>query len=377
MMSLKTLRTIALFTLAALSAFSCQKGSEETTTLPSLKGSVSIVGVEEFMDASTEASRTLKLKPANAVHPEGKELGYCWKVTPFMEKFDTTRYATGLDKNGKPSDGSFEYVLADSLGTFTIYCYAFAPGYSSTYSIAYTTLVKSGPEGSITNADTQGNAGEVGFNHYYYVTIGNRDWINMNAYQEEGLGMPFRNAEPMSQIFGRYYNYEDAKAACASIGEEWSLPTEEDWLDVVRVLTNGNEKAPEIKKYSNIYWDKAVNGTPTLASQLMVNASFNTEQMWTYYPAVGDPVNTSGLSLLPTGYANLGITPTVRSASNYPDAMFEGLYDYAVFWTADEVEGEEGMAYYRYIMGNKPHLMIGKGNKETFGASVRCVRNSY
>ena len=58
------------------------------------------------------------------------------------------------------------------------------------------------------------------------------------------------------------------------------------------------------------------------------------------------------------------------------EAKFEGLFDYAVFWTEDEVEGEEGLAYYRYVMSTLPHLMIGKGNKEAFGASVRCVRTS-
>ena len=42
----------------------------------------------------------------------------------------------------------------------------------------------------------------------------------------------------------------------------------------------------------------------------------------------------------------------------------------------EEVEGEEGLAYYRYVLGSQPHFMIGKGNKEAFGASVRCVRTS-
>ena len=124
------------------------------------------------------------------------------------------------------------------------------------------------------------------------------------------------------------------------------------------------------------FWDKDVNGTPTLASQLMADAYFNSEQMWTYWPEVGDITNRSGLAMIPTGYASLGITPAVKSAADYPNAKFEGLFDYSVFWTSSEVEGEEGMAYYRYIYGNQPHFMIGKGSKEAFGASVRCVRDS-
>jgi hypothetical protein len=49
---------------------------------------------------------------------------------------------------------------------------------------------------------------------------------------------------------------------------------------------------------------------------------------------------------------------------------------YAVVWTADVVENEEGMAYYRYIINDQPDLMIGKGDRKSFGASVRCVRSN-
>ena len=111
-MRVKTLKTTALLTLSVLAAIACKK-DEETTALPALDGSVSIIGLEEFMSAASEKTRTLKLKPAGASHPEGGELGYCWKISPLMEKYDTTRYANGLDKSGKPSDGSFEYVLKD------------------------------------------------------------------------------------------------------------------------------------------------------------------------------------------------------------------------------------------------------------------------
>jgi hypothetical protein len=40
------------------------------------------------------------------------------------------------------------------------------------------------------------------------------------------------------------------------------------------------------------------------------------------------------------------------------------------------VEGEEGMAYYRYIIADRPEMLIGKGDVNTFGASVRCVRDA-
>ncbi len=373
-MSLKKLRAAALLTFVILAAAACKK-EEETTTYPSLEGNISIIGLEEFMDAN--GNRTLKLKPSGAVHPESKEMGYCWKVTPLMEKYDTTRFENGLDRSGKKSDGSFEYTIKDTLGTFTVYCYAFASGYTSTYAIGYTTVVRGGENGSITNSGIYEDTGSIDEDGYYYVTIGDLDWINSNISENTNTGAAFRNAAAMDRVFGRYYNYEEAVLACEEVGGgEWRLPTESDWVSMVRSLTKDNANAPEIKEYNNIYWDKNVNGTPTLASQLMVNASFNYEVMWTYWPTVGDLTNRSGLAFIPVGYANLGVTPAVKSGPQYPGATFEGLFDYAVFWTASEVEGEEDMAYYRYVYGTQPNFMIGKGNKETFGASVRCVRNA-
>ena len=374
-MSLKKFRIAGILTLGLLASLACKK-EEETTSYPSLEGNISIVGLEEFVDASGD--RVLKLKPSGAVHPEDKEMGYCWKITPVMDKYDTTRFESGLNREGKPSDGSFEYTLKDSLGTYTVYCYAFASNYSSTYAVAYTTLVRGGEKGSITNTGIYEDGAEVSEDVYRYVTLGNLDCINSNIYKNAPeAGTPFRKAAVMSEIFGLYYNYADAKHACESIGEgEWRLPTEEDWIEMVKYLVKDNANAPEIKAYNNIYWDKTVNGTPTLASQLMADGYFNSEEMWTYWPAVGDITNRSGLAFLPTGYASLGVTPSVKAAADYPEATFEGLYDYAVFWTGSEVEGEEGMAYYRYVYGNEPHFMIGKGSKEAFGASVRCVRSS-
>lgn len=374
-MSLKTLKTTALLTLIILAAASCK--DEEETTYPSLEGDISIEGLELFMDASSDETRTLKLTPKGAVHPEGKEMGYYWKVSPVMDKYDTTRLENGLGKDGKPSDGSFEYTIKDSLGTYTIYCYAFASGYSGTYAVGYTTLVKGGPDGSISGSGIYDDACDIPGTPYYYITTDNKDWINSNLHVGT-TGAAFKNSEPMADIFGRYYNYEDAVQACSQLpseGNAWRLPTEKDWIDLVKWLIADNDAAPEIKEYEDIFWDKEVNGTPTIASQLMADASFNSYKMWEYWPAVGDISNRSGLAFIPTGYANLGLTPAVRSGSLYPEASFEGVYDYSVFWTADEVEGNSDMAYYRYIVGSQPHFMISKGNKESFGASVRCVRD--
>ena len=92
-----------------------------------------VTGLPEFVAPHQKC--TMKVK--GAIHPEGKEIGYCWKVSPVMSKYDTTRYENGLNKKGEPSDGSFTYTFKDSLATYTIYCYAFATGYSSNTTTTY------------------------------------------------------------------------------------------------------------------------------------------------------------------------------------------------------------------------------------------------
>jgi uncharacterized protein (TIGR02145 family) len=139
----------------------------------------------------------------------------------------------------------------------------------------------------------------------------------------------------MSDVFGRYYSFEEAQTICP---EGWRLPTDAEWAAAAEAYDNQ-------------------------MAALMGNAYFNGNLMWEYWPAVGDITNESGLSLIPAGYAMI--------SSN---TLFKGLNEYAAFWTADAVADEEGMAYYRYIICNQPEFMTGKGDINTFGASVRCVR---
>lgn len=376
------LSTIIFAAFAALCIISCKKDKEET--LPYLDGALKINGSEIFISADGDA-RTLTLKPSGATHPEGKTLGYYWKVSPVMESYDTTRFENGLNKNGQPSDGSFTYTIKDSLGTYTIYCYAYASGYNGLSAAAYTTVVRGGvqaspdePEVSITNTQITDNGTELEGTGYYYVSDGDLDWTINNIY-DDTKGTAFRGYDAMSGVFGNYYSYDEAKAVCAELpangGNSWRLPTDEDWVNMVKsITTDAVDFTPEI--HTDIYWDNEKNGKPSLAARLIADGYFNGEKLWEYWPEIGLPVNSSGLALLPFGYSNLGITPELKSKSAYPAALFEGTYEFATFWTADEVDDNTDLAYYRYVYLKSPHLMIGKGYKSTFGASVRCVRNS-
>ena len=98
-----------------------------------------------------------------------------------------------------------------------------------------------------------------------------------------------------------------------------------------------------------------------IAPQLMLDATFNYEQttLWTYWKGM-DISNKSGLSVLPTGWANLAT------------GQFSGVKEYAVFWTADSYSDSD--AYCRVIYERSQDVSIDHHDKESFGASVRCVK---
>ena len=312
-----------LYVAALIVAASACKKDEETEISPSLEGVLTIHNLPEFVLPGEKVILTA----SGVEHPEGKALTYHWKVSPSMTEY-------------KEAD-IFQHVFSDTLRTYTITCYVAAEGYANSSTSMYTTLVAPGEDGSIQGViysdEAEGSVSVEGGQPYYYKTIGNRVWMLNNLAAGEGLA--FRQAEVMADIFGRYYNYEQAKAACNALDTDeynWELPSLEDWADFETYL--GNKPA----------------------AKMMGDVTFNGLQMWEYFPTVGDITNDSDFSAIPLGYAN-----TVSKT-------FYGLYEYATFWTANEVSADE--AYYKYIICDQAEIQTGKGSKTSFGASVRCVR---
>lgn len=349
-MSLRKLYPIVLAAAIVLSAASCKK-DKETESLPSLEGMLTF-----DLPAFVKPKEVLIMKPKGLKHPDGKNIGYYWKVTPGMTKNDTTRYENGLNADGHESDGSFRYHFPDSLGTFTVNCYGFATGYNSGYASSYTTVVKGGLDGSITGTGIAADDSKVTIDgiSYYYTSHNDLDWFRNNL-ANPSYGASYSNIDAMLDVFGNFYSYEEAMNACP---DGWRLPTDAEWAAL----------ADTIDPESN-----AAAGEPFagIAADLMADVKFNGTKMWEYWPNVGEITNSSKLSFIPAGYANLG---EKNEAGKYPTASFFGVYEYAAFWTADRVEGEDDMAYYRYIICDQPDIQIGKGDIHTFGANVRCVR---
>ena len=316
-------KLILILSAFAALAVSC-KDDDDDTVKPYLKGTMSIEGLPEFISPK----KTYTFTVTGAEHPDDGEINYYWRISPSQTKYDTTY-----------TSPSYTHTFSDTLQTYTVYCYAYAEGYSNNSTFLYATAVKGGRNGSITGINYP--AAEVG--DQFYQAIGDQTWTT-NNYGGTAYGRGFRNSDVMSNVFGRYCNYEEAVEACQSLGTEWTLPTMEDWAVLEEYVKN------------NLGTSKSV------ASALMGDASLNGEIMWEYWPVVGDITNASGFSAIPVGYANL--------ASN----NFLGSYEYATFWTATSVETDDAMAYYKYLIVDQSGIYTGQGDKESFGAAVRCIR---
>lgn len=351
-MRLRNLKYCVLLAVAAVFAASCSDDEDDAVSYPSLSG------LTFNCPVFVAPEQVVTFTPDGIEHPEGKGIGYYWKVSPSKPEADTTRLENGLNPDtGKESDGSFVHKFSDTLATYDVTCYAFAEGYNGDAYTVSVAVVKGGLDQSITGTGIRKTDNHISIDgtDYYYTAIAGLDWFRNNL-SSMGKGSALLGEEVTSDVFGRYYSYEEAMTACP---EGWRLPSEADWNSLCSAV--GAEVSAE---YSTI---KGV------AAKLFANASFNGEPMIQYWPSVGEITNSSKLSLIPSGFANLG---TKDAAGKYPSAAFDGLYDYVAVWTSDSVDGEEGMAYYRYMVTDQPDFYVGKGDMKSFGASVRCVRDS-
>lgn len=333
-MSLGKLKSIIMFALVAFAAVACK--DDETETLPSLSGLY-------FACPHYVAPRqAVRMTPNEVKHPEGGEVGYYWRVTPTMSSNDTTKV--------------YVHWFSDTLQTYTVKCTAFAEGYyGNTYS-REVEVVKAGLDGSITETGIKASDKKITVDgvDYYYRKIGGREWFRNNL-ASTASGVSYINEDIVSDIFGRFYSYTEAMNACP---EGWRLPSEEDWMSLAEAL--GSPASSKYESFKNV------------TAKLLANAYFNSKAMLEYWPQVGDVTNESKLAFMPFGFVNLG---PADASGKYPEASFEGMAEYVAVWTADKVEGEDGMAYFRYIIADQPEMLVGKGDVNTFGAQVRCVRD--
>lgn len=358
----------------AVAAVSC-KDKDNDTALPYLDGTLTFSGVDDFILYKTGSNGKpyeYKLVPSGITHPEGRGFGYKWKVTPGMDDYHTSR-----DENEDPSEASGEFWWGpkDTIATFSVTCITSATDYSSSSATRYVTMVKPGIGEKCSLQKTGIKTSDPYFTDsrdarkYYTVTVGSQTWMRQNlAYsgKDNGTGIPYLDAEAMTDIFGRYYTWDEAKSACP---EGWHLPTDAEWTALAKEVT-GIEGLEELTdwedgnaKISRKFMAGEKFDKPASTGQIAESATFNTDNvMWKYYPEVGDPTNESGISALSAGYATIGAQKNT----------FSGIYEFAAFWTANE-DGDS--AYCRIINRENPAVTISRHYKESFAASVRCVKD--
>ncbi len=337
-----TVLTVAV--LASLSLYSC-KDDDETETTPSLDGTLSFDIPSFIFKGSTH-----RMVPSGITHPEGGAIGYYWKVTPDMTVNDTTKF---LDGTGKEE---YIHTFKDTLCTFSVSGVAFAEGYLTSSATKYVTSVDESINGSLTDAGFTENDKEFFTDprdgkKYFTCKIGGMEWFRQNlAYLksiQNPVGMPYSNADAMSNIFGRYYTWEEAMNVCP---EGWRLPTEQDWIAMANEISGGNFEPGE-----------TLEG---LSGSIMVNARFNSNLMWEFWPDV-KITNKSGLSVIPVGYATL----------SGGKVTFSGANKYAIFWTSTDSPADASQAVCRYIYWDQPDVMASTHDKTSFVTPVRCVRD--
>ena len=325
---------ILLVSALAVAFSSCKKDDDETTFSEYMTGTLRFTkNVNSFLNRDEE----ITLTPTGITEPEN--IGIYYYYTWNSDK-DTTRV------EGGEGDGTITIKVPHELGEYTITCIGYAKGYYQS-SVKATFQVVS-PEVNTTIKDAQLTTdsyreSDPRDGNIYYCTREFPRWFKMNlAYS--GSGVSYEYSPVMDMIFGKYYTWTEAQTACP---EGWELPSDADFVELARKVS-GKEDFKEHEEFKDV------------AGEFMVNALFNDSRMWEFWPQV-KITNSTGLCVIPTGYC------TDMEGST----RFSGLNTYAAFWTADE-EGDNG--FYRYIHVENNNVMIGKGNKESFRANVRCIR---
>ena len=336
---LKALRSLKIVVLAMLSLTvvmtSCDKDDEEEETLLTLDGSPLF-----YLPIYALPGDTLEMH-ASGVSTE--RAYYEWKFS-------------GLDSLYESQDRlTLKVIAPDSLGVYSVTLTAdCGEEYYSSSLVQYITVLV---ETCLTGVDTS----KVTFtdprdgNVYGVVEIGNLQWMDSNL-KWAGAGEGYGKTEAAALLFGRLYTWNDATGGVSASGlgngvqgvcpPGWSIPTNEDWVDLAMALNGGKETA-------------FMDNWEGIAQDLMVTGHFNDKAVWTYSPLV-TPTNKYGWNALAAGC----------SMNNYNN--YTNLLNYGFWWSSTEKDSKN--AHYKYIYSELPDIAVNYCSKDGMGASVRCVR---
>ena len=337
-MRLSKLIIIAGLASMVLIPVSCKKKEDSKDKSKYFKG-----GIKFELPMYVSPGEKYSITPKGIKREDGGNFGYYWKVSPKMQKADTTKFE---DKEG---DGTFTFTIPDTLTQITISCTAYAKGYYSSTSSSRPIVVDNNfpsksIEGPVPAADDVFVIDSRDNKKYYAAKFGDTYWLRNNlSYSKAGVS--FMNCHQADAAFGLFYNYEDAMTMCP---EGWRLPNDKDWVELAKFF----KPEADFKEHDVL---------PGVAGNLMSLTYFNKIRFWEFVREVRT-VDDSPFCALPMGYATIGQTASV----------FEGSNHYSAFWTADAKDANT--AYARILYLKSPDIRISTHDRKTFGASVRCVK---
>ena len=313
---------------------SCKKDDEDDTTKPYLDGTLSFK-----MPMFVLQGEQFTLVPTGASNPSGGGVGYSW-TSSWTSGSDTVKRENGI------GDGSWTVSVPSETGSYTVTVSAFAKDYYSIGATNAFTVVDPSVEGTLKGAGYQVDSVKLTDPRdgatYYLMTSGGKVWMQNNLYYS-GSGVSYFYCTAMDRIVGRFYNWNEAVCACP---EGWHLPSDSEFAALA------GKTSEEFTR------GETLEGS---AGTLMADVTFNDGKMWTFWPQV-NITNSTGFSAIPIGYA----------VDQGESQKYNGTNAYAVFWTSDE-DGDTGL--YRYIYMDKDNIYSSRGDKVSFRASVRCVRD--
>lgn len=322
---------------------SCKKDKESSSTKDYVDGTLTF---SSSVPTYVRKGESFSLTPTGITHPgtgSAEDIGYYWSVSWDTAK-DTTK--TETDKSG---DGTFKFSVPSKVGTFTVSCVAFADGYYTKTNSTSFSVVDAALDSTVAGAYSSKDpifTDPRDERTYYTTTFDGKTWMKNNLYYS-GAGVSYEKSEAMDAIFGRYYTWSEAVSACP---DGWHLPSDAEFTALANALAPKGTTFSEKENFTGV------------AGGLMVDAKFLGTRMWEYWPQV-KITNETGFSTLPVGYAtDPGDAP-----------KFTGLDSYATFWTSDSESDETGFCRYIYVKQND--ILVGARDKESFRASVRCVKD--
>lgn len=332
----KSFRLILLAAFAVLFvAVSCKK-EEETETKPSLEGDVTF-DLPEFVLKGD----IVTLEAGGITYPD--DIVYKWYSSSLLADSVATQRVT--------------VRIPDSIGTFSITAVAQSEGYYSTSKTVTFTTIDTARDASFKGIKYSGKSivDQRDGNSYQYVTIGNLDWFAQNLAWD-GAGVAFRNAPVTHPFFGRLYSWDEATGGVEASGlangprgacpEGWSVPTNEDWVDLASAMSGG-----KVSSFSD-KWEG-------LGEKASAQVFLNDVKLWVYSPD-NEHTNDFGWNGVPVG-------STMRD-----NLSFNDYTKYGFWWSSTAKSGTQ--AYFRYIYEDLSSFPMSASYRDGFGASVRCVR---